>query len=306
MIFHVPVLLKKSIELLITANDGTYFDGTAGFGGHSQEILNRLNKKGKLVATDKDQSAFEYCKNKFDLDKRFSIYRTGFTNIDKISKIEFIDGFDGIFADLGVSSFQLDNIDSGFTFREDTILDLRMNKDEGPTASDLLNTLSQEEIAKILFDYGEEKNAKLISKKIVEYRSVRKISSSSQLKEILEQITPQRFLTKTLTRVFQSFRIYVNNELEELEIFLDKAVNLLKPGGRIVFLCYHSLEDRLVKEKFKYESLDCICPPGTPVCICGKVKRLKIITRKPITPSEEEVLKNRRSRSAKLRAAERI
>ena len=306
MIFHVPVLLKESVDLLITKDDGIYFDGTAGFGGHSQEILNRLNNRGKLVATDKDQSAFEYSKDKFDPDKRFSIYHTGFTSIDKISKIEFIDEFDGILADLGVSSFQLDNIESGFTFREDSILDLRMNKNEGTTASDLLNTLSHEEIAKILFEFGEEKNARRISKKIIEYRTAQRITSSAQLKNILEQITPQRFQTKTLSRVFQALRIYVNNELDDLRIFLDKAVDMLKPGGRLVVLSYHSLEDRIVKEKFKYENLDCVCPPGTPVCICGKVRRLKIITRKPLTPSVAELNVNRRARSAKLRAAERV
>jgi 16S rRNA (cytosine1402-N4)-methyltransferase len=306
MIFHVPVLLKESIDFLVTDVQGKYFDGTAGFGGHSQEILNRLNERGKLVATDKDRSAFEYCKNRFDQEKKFSIYHTGFVNIDKISKIEFIDGFDGIFADLGVSSFQLDNIEAGFTFREDAILDLRMNKDEGIPASELLNSFSSEEIAKIFFEYGEEKNARQIARKIVEYREKGHIATTAQLKKIVENITPQRFLNKTLSRVFQALRIYVNNELDELKIFLNKAVDLLKPSGRIVVLSYHSLEDRIVKEKFKFENLSCICPPGTPICICGKERRLKILTRKPIQPSESEVEINRRARSAKLRAAERI
>lgn len=303
---HVPVLLKESVDFLVKEKDGKYFDGTAGFSGHSQEILNRLNEKGKLIATDKDHSAFEFCKEKFQGDKRFSIYHTGFTNIDSISRVEFIDGFDGIFADLGVSSFQLDTIEAGFTFREDTSLDLRMNKDEGISAAGVLNKFSQEEIAKILFEYGEEKNSRLIAKKIVSFRAEEKITRTFQLKKIIEEITPQRYLNKSLSRVFQALRIYVNNELEELKIFLDKSFPLLKPGGRIVIISYHSLEDRIVKEKFKYESLSCICPPGTPVCICGKKQRLKLITHKPLVPSEFEIKNNRRARSAKMRVAERV
>ena len=303
---HEPVLLKESIDFLVTEKRGIYFDGTAGFGGHSFEILNRLDDKGKLIATDKDQSAFEYCRDKFSDDKRFSIYHTGFTNIDSISKIEFIDQFDGIFADLGVSSFQLDTIESGFTFREDAVLDLRMNKAEGISASDLLNKFSQEEIAKILFEYGEEKNSRLIAKKVIEFRLNEKFSRTFQLKKIIEQVTPVRFLNKSLSRVFQALRIYVNNELEELKTFLDKSFSLLKPGGRIVILSYHSLEDRIVKEKIKYESLSCICPPGMPICICGKKQRLKLITRKPIVPTDTEIDRNRLSRSAKMRVAERV
>ena len=303
---HEPVLLKESIDFLVTEKKGIYFDGTAGFGGHSQEILSRLNEKGKLIATDKDQSAFEYCRDKFADDKRFSIYHTGFTNIDSISRIEFIDQFDGIFADLGVSSFQLDTVEAGFTFREDAVLDLRMNKAEGISASEVLNKFSQEEIGKILFEYGEEKNSRLIAKKIIEFRLTENFSRTSQLKKIIEQVTPVRFLNKSLSRVFQALRIFVNNELEELKTFLDKSFSLLKPGGRIVILSYHSLEDRIVKEKIKYESLSCICPQGMPICICGKKQRLKLITRKPIVPEDTEIERNRRARSAKMRVAERV
>jgi len=305
MSFHTPVLLKESIDYLITKKNGIYFDGTAGFGGHSEEILKKINDNGKLIATDKDYKAFDYCKEKFSRDKRFSIYRTSFTDIDSISRIEFIDGFDGILADLGVSSFQLDSVESGFTFREDAALDLRMDIEKGITASDVLNGYSQEEIAKILFEYGEEKNARMLSQKIINFRTTEKFSRTSQLKNIIEQITPQRFHVKTLSRVFQALRIYVNNELEELKIFLDKSVTLLKPGGRIVVLAYHSLEDRIVKEKIRYENLNCICPPGTPICICNKVQRLKKIT-KALTPSELEININHRARSAKMRVAERV
>lgn len=303
---HVPVLLKESIDFLVTEKKGIYFDGTAGFGGHSLEILSRLDENGKLVATDKDQSAIEYCKEKFAHDKRFSIYHTGFTNIDSICRIEFIDQFDGILADLGVSSFQLDTTEAGFTFREDAVLDLRMNKTEGISASDLLNKFSQEEIAKILYEFGEEKNSRLIAKKIIEFRLHEKFYRTSQLKKIIEQVTPVRYLNKSLARVFQALRIFVNNELEELKSFLDKSFSLLKPGGRIVILSYHSLEDRIVKERIKYESLSCVCSPELPFCVCGKVKRLKMVTHKPIVPGDEEIDKNRRARSAKMRVAERV
>jgi len=303
---HKPVMLKECVDLLTTKVDGTYFDGTAGFGGHATEILNRISSKGQLIATDKDQSAFDYCRSKFAYDKRYNIYNTSFKNIDTISKIEFIEKFDGIFADLGVSSFQLDNIEAGFTFREDSSLDLRMNKKEGFSASYYLNEASQENIAKVLFEFGEEKNSRAIARKIVELRQKEKVTRTFQLKKIIEDLTPERFVTKSLARVFQALRIYVNDELGELKEFLDKAVQLLNEKGRIAVLTFHSLEDRIVKEKFKYESLSCICPPGTPICICGKQKKLKLITTKPVVPTEYEIENNRRARSAKLRVAERV
>jgi 16S rRNA (cytosine1402-N4)-methyltransferase len=305
MSFHLPVLLKESVNFLITRKDGIYFDGTVGFGGHTECILNELDVNGKVVAADKDLNAFNFCKNKFIDEKRFSIYNTSFSNIDTISKIEFIEGFEGIFADLGVSSFQLDSVESGFTFREDAKLDLRMKKDEGIPASAVLNKFSQEEIANILYQFGEEKNSRRLARKIVEFRNNELFTSTFQLRKIIENNTPDRFHNKTLSRVFQALRIYVNNELDELKIFLDKSVNLLKPGGRLVILSYHSLEDRIVKEKIKYETLDCICPVGTPICICGKEQRLKKIT-KALVPSVDEIKNNKRARSAKLRVAERV
>lgn len=303
---HVPVLLKESVDFLVKNFDGIYFDGTVGFGGHSSEILNRLNEKGKLVATDKDFEAFSFCKEKFKSDKRFSVYNTSFSDIDTIAKIEFIEKFDGIFVDLGVSSYQLDNIESGFTFREDAPLDLRMNKNAGHPASHILNNYSQELIADIIWKYGEEKLSRKIARLIVEEREKQKFVSSIQLRKIIEKIVPDRFVSKTLSRVFQALRIYVNNELDDLKNFLDKAVSLLNKNGTLVVLSYHSLEDRIVKEKIKFENLECVCPPETPVCICGKIKRLQLVNTKPITPSENEIKENKRSRSAKLRVAVRV
>ncbi|NLT52448.1 MAG: 16S rRNA (cytosine(1402)-N(4))-methyltransferase RsmH [Ignavibacteria bacterium] len=303
---HIPVLLNESLEYLITNKSGVYFDGTIGFGGHSSQILSKLSKKAILVGTDKDSDAFNFCKAKFDADNRMKLYHTKFTDIDKISKIEFIEGFDGIFADLGVSSFQLDNKESGFTYREDAKLDLRMNKASGISADEVINTFSKEEIADIIYQFGEEKKSRQIAEKIVDYRKNAAIKTTGQLKEIVEKVIPAHIVAKSLSRVFQALRIYVNNELDELEEFLGKATDLLNNGGRLVILTYHSLEDRKVKEFFKNEALTCICPPSFPICQCSKTASLKILTKKPVIPSEEEIKLNKRARSAKLRAAERI
>lgn len=303
---HQPVLLNESIDHLITDLNGTYLDATIGFGGHSKMFLNKLSSKAKLIGIDKDDVAFKTCKEMFAEDKRVLLYKTGFTKIDLISKIEFIDKFNGIFADLGVSSFQLDESDSGFTYREEAILDLRMNKEEGIPAHKILNEFEEKEIANILFHYGEEKNSRKLARLIKDERTKKKITTTTHLKQLIESTTPQPFVFKTLSRVFQALRIYVNNELDELKEFLQKSFDLLTPGGRIVIISYHSLEDRIVKEQFKYESLDCICPPGIPICICGKEKRINILTRKPVTPTANEIKENRRARSAKLRVAERV
>ncbi len=303
---HMPVLFKESLDYLITNKSGIYFDGTLGFGGHSAGILDKLNSDGLLIATDVDLEAFDYSKKKFASDYRAKLYNYNFTHIDIISKIESIEFFDGIFADLGVSSFQLDTPTSGFTYRAHAKLDLRMDKSKPVTAADIINSFSETEIADIIFKYGEEKNSRNIARKICERRRVKKIEFTTDLSEIISEVTPFKYRVKTLSRVFQALRIYVNDELESLKIFLNKSFNLLKMGGHLVVLSYHSLEDRIVKEIFKYETLDCICPKEYPVCICDKEQRIKILTKKPIIPSAEETKGNFRARSAKLRAAERV
>ncbi len=303
---HVPVLLKESKNYLINNKSGVYFDATLGFGGHSQEFLKELNEDAKLVAAEVDDKAFEYCSLKFENEKRFKIYKTNFSQIDLISKIENVEAYDGIFADLGVSSFQLDDADAGFSYRVESPLDLRLDKSLKVKASDIINGFTEEEIADLIYEFGEEKNSRKIARKIVENRKIKKIKTTKDLAEIIEKITPEKYLNKTLSRVFQAFRIYVNNELGVLEEFLTKAVTLLKPGANIVIIAYHSLEDRIVKDVFKYETVPCVCPKDFPVCTCGKKQRLKIITKKPVLPDENEILINRRARSAKLRVAERI
>jgi 16S rRNA (cytosine1402-N4)-methyltransferase len=303
---HIPVLPEISVLYILNDVNGNYFDATLGFGGHTKLLLDKLGIKARVVCTDKDIDAINYCKSKFKDDHRVSIYNASFSEIDKLSKIEFIENYDGILADLGVSSYQLDNKDSGFTYREDTFLDLRMDKSVGISAADVLNTFKQDEIADILFNYGEEKKSRLIAKLIVEQRSVAPINTTKQLREIVEKVAPAEKSAASLSRVFQALRIFVNNELDDLKIFLEKAIQLLKPKGRIAVISYHSLEDRIVKEVFKFAAKDCICPPNIPICVCNKKQTLKIITKKPIVPDGEEINFNRRSRSAKLRVAEKI
>jgi 16S rRNA (cytosine1402-N4)-methyltransferase len=303
---HTPVLLNESLEFLMTDNNGVYFDATLGFGGHSEAILNSLNSGGKLISTDVDIDAVKFSKEKFRAERRIKIFNINFSQINIIAKIESIKNFNGIFADLGVSSFQLDNTLSGFTYRSEAILDLRMDKTKAIAAADIVNSFSEEELSGILYRYGEEKKSRQIAKRIIENRKIKKIETTLDLANIIEEITPFKYRIKTLSRVFQAFRIYVNDELEVLKSFLTKSVDLLSEGGRIVILSYHSLEDRIVKEVFKYETLDCICPKDYPVCKCDKEQRLKILTKKPVVPSMFEIENNIRSRSAKLRAAERI
>jgi 16S rRNA (cytosine1402-N4)-methyltransferase len=303
---HSPVLLKESIDYLVTNKAGNYFDGTLGFGGHTKEIFDRLSKKGIVVSTDVDLNAFNYCKVKFKDEDRIKLYNFNFSFVDVIAKIESLEFFDGIIADLGVSSFQLDNAAAGFSYSVDSALDLRLDKRLKKTAADFINEESEEKIAEVIYEYGEEKNSRRIARQISLARKNGRIDSTDELKKIISSVTNPKYLTKTLSRVFQALRIYVNDELGVLKAFLNNSLPVLRKGGRLVVISYHSLEDRIVKDFFKYENLRCICPPDSPICTCGKVKRLDILTKKPIIPSESEILINKRARSAKLRVAERI
>ncbi len=306
MLYHTPVLLDETVEYLVTDSSGVYFEGTIGFGGHTKKILSKLTKSAKYIGTDKDSAAYDHCKTLFKDDNRVKLYNTSFTNILNISRIEFIEKYDGIFADLGVSSFQLDSKESGFTYRENAPLDLRMDKSKGFPASFVVNTFKEEEIANIIYKYGEERNSRSIAKRIAENRKARNIETTEQLRGIIEEITPSRVVNKTLSRVFQAFRIFVNDELNELEDFLEKSLSVLKVGGRIAIITFHSLEDRIVKDFFKQQTLTCVCPPELPICVCDTTPSLKILTKKPVVPTNEEIEKNSRSRSAKLRVAEKI
>jgi 16S rRNA (cytosine1402-N4)-methyltransferase len=303
---HKPVLLQESIDFLITSKAGFYFEGTLGFGGHSEEILKRLSPRGTLVSTDLDTKAFSYSKKKFAEDKRAKLYNFNYSLIDVIAKIESIEFFDSILVDLGVSSFQLDNSEAGFSYSADTKLDMRFDKNLKISAADLVNTFDENKLAGILREYGEERKSKLIARKICELRKIKKINTTGELKKLVSEVVPERYVRKSLSRVFQALRIYVNSELDTLKSFLNNSVKVLRKGGRIVVISYHSLEDRVVKEFFKYENLKCVCPKDVPVCSCNKEQTLKIITRKPVVPSADEIRINKRARSAKLRVAERI
>ncbi len=303
---HTPVLLEESIDYLVTDKSGIYFDATLGFGGHTEAFLKFLNQDAVVAATDVDVNAFNFSKEKFSKDDRARLYNFNFSEIDIIAKIESFGFFDGIFADLGVSSFQLDDPGSGFTYREEAKLDLRMDKSKVVSAADIINSFSKEDLADIFFRYGEERNSRRIAGEICRQRINFKIETTLQLADIITKVIPPKHQNKTLSRIFQALRIYINDELEVLKTFIDKSVGLLRKNGRIVIISYHSLEDRIVKESFKYETLDCICPKEYPVCQCDKVRRLKILTKKPLVPSPEEITLNPRGRSAKLRAAERV
>jgi len=303
---HKPVLLQESIDLLIMGKAGVYFEGTLGFGGHSEEILKRLSPRGILVSTDLDTNAFYFSRKKFEGDKRAKLYNFNYSLVDVIAKIESMEFFDGILVDLGVSSFQLDNSEAGFSYSADTKLDMRFDEKLKISAADVVNTFEENDLAGIIWKYGEERKSKLIARKICELRKIKNINTTGELKELVSKVMPERFLRKSLSRIFQALRIYVNSELDTLKSFLNNSVKVLGKGGRIVVISYHSLEDRVVKEFFKYENLKCVCPKDVPVCICNKEQTLKIITRKPVVPADEEIRLNKRARSAKLRAAERI
>lgn len=303
---HTPVMLKESLDLLIVDRSGKYFDATLGFGGHTREILKRINDDGLVVASEVDKEAFEYCQNKFNNELRLNLYNFNYSLIDVIAKIESIEFFDGILADLGVSSFQLDEPSAGFTFRSNAPLDLRMDKNKKITAADIINTFTEEDLADIIYKYGEEKNSRKIARSIINHRLQKKIETTGEMVSLIAELVPEHYLRKTLSRVFQALRIYVNDELENLKLFLENSVKVLKKGGRLVIITYHSLEDRIVKDFFKAESIITLSPKEDPLGLIKKDARLKIISRKPITPTDNEVKNNYRSRSAKLRVAERI
>ncbi len=302
--FHRPVLLIETLKYLITDKSGVYFDGTLGGGGFSEAILEKLDSNGRVIASDLDINAIDYCRQIFKNESRIKIVNDNFKNIKSILNELRVTKINGAVLDLGVSSFQLNDAAAGFSYRFDSDFDLRFNKSTGISASDVINNSTQKEIEHILKDFGEEKNYKRIAKKILERRSKSKISNSSQVVELIKEIVPQRFVNETLSRVFQAFRICVNEELENLKKFLNEVIDLIISNGRIIIISYHSLEDRIVKDFINYEALTCVCPKDFPICRCNKIARLKKLHSKVITPSEDEIRLNPRGRSAKLRAAE--
>ena len=302
---HVSVLLDECIEGLNIRPDGIYVDATAGGAGHSSEIAKRLTT-GRLVAIDRDPEAVAVATERL---KNYNalVVRNNYSAIDEVLNELQIDGCDGILMDLGVSSYQLDTAERGFSYHNDAPLDMRMSK-EGISAKDIVNEYSFQQLSKIIFEYGEEKFARNIAAQIVKQREQKIINTTSELAEIIKSAVPAKVRREKnpCKKTFQAIRIAVNSELEHLSVALDKAFSCLNVGGRLCIITFHSLEDRLVKQRFASFCKGCICPPEFPQCVCGKTPEGRLVNKKPIEPSEDELSNNNRSRSAKLRIIERI
>jgi 16S rRNA (cytosine1402-N4)-methyltransferase len=302
---HTSVLLGECIENLKIKPQGIYLDLTLGKGGHSKEILKKLDKNGLLIGLDQDEEAIEAAKENLKDFSNVLYFNSNFENVDKILDDAGVDKINGALMDIGVSSYQIDNGERGFSYMKDGPLDMRMDQKNELTAEYIVNNYSLDELQEIFSKYGEERFSRTIARNIVEERKSKKIFTTLQLRNIVmksvrtKEAHPEK-------RVFQALRIEVNRELEVLENTLEKVVDRLEVGGRLCVITFHSLEDRIVKNKFKEMNTDCICPPDLPVCVCDHKKKVKIITKKPIEPTEKEKKENKRANSAKLRVCERI
>ena len=305
--YHIPVLYYETLDNLVVNPDGIYIDCTLGGGSHSEGILERLSDKGLLISIDQDTNAIEYSKKRLEkFGSKWKVFKGNFENIDTIAYMAGVDKVDGILMDIGVSSKQLDDPDRGFSYRYDVKLDMRMNTEQKISAYDVVNTYSEEQLSKIIFEYGEERHARKIAKLIVEERKSSPIEKTSDLIALIKRAYPERASKHPAKKTFQAIRIEVNRELEVLENAMSKAVELLKVGGRLAIITFHSLEDRIVKNTFKDLATACKCPKDIPICVCGGVKKFEIITKKPIIPIDDELKNNNRAHSSKLRILERI
>lgn len=306
---HYSVLLRETIEGLAIRADGVYVDGTLGGGGHALSICERLSGRGRLIGIDQDGAAIEAASERLkDYRDRAVIVRGNYEDIAEILMRLQIERVDGICLDLGVSSYQLDEGERGFSYRTDAALDMRMDQRGERTAADIVNSYSEEALFRIIRDYGEDRFARNIAKHIVQYREKKRIETTLELSGIITGAIPARVRALSghpAKRSFQAIRIELNRELEVLENTLDRMIDLLSEGGRLCVISFHSLEDRIVKSKFRTAENPCICPPDFPVCSCGRKSRGIVLTKKPILPSEKELLENRRSQSAKLRIFEK-
>ena len=306
---HRPVLLDECIEALNIKPDGVYLDGTLGRAGHSREIAKRLTT-GRLICVDRDDAALEAAKTRLaDWMDRATLVHSNFDQVGDIVRELGLKGIDGMLFDLGVSSPQLDDGSRGFSYMADAPLDMRMDRSEGMTAADVVNSWSQEELKRILYQYGEERYAPQIASGIVRYRENKPIETTLELVDVIKSSMPARALKEKqhpAKRSFQAIRIAVNDELASVERMIRGAVPALNKGGRLAVITFHSLEDRIVKVGMAEFAKGCTCPPDFPVCVCGKTPDVKLITRKPIIPTDKEVEENPRARSAKLRVAEKL
>lgn len=305
---HISVLKEESISGLNVCPDGIYVDATTGGGGHSLEIVKKL-KSGKLICIDKDTDALKKAKEvlKEYLDKMVFV-NDNFANIKNILNELNIEKVDGILADLGVSSYQIDTAERGFSFMKNARLDMRMNKSQSLDAYKVINEYSEQDLAKIFYEYGEERNARQIARKIVKLREKKPIETTFELRDIVVSSYPPKFQNKPslCNRAFQAIRIEVNGELDDLKMAIEDMIALLNKGGRLCIISFHPLEDRIVKNAFKLHSTNCICLPKLPKCVCGHVADVKLVTKHPIVPTDNELLSNTRSASSKLRIIEKI
>ena len=305
---HKSVLLNETIDGLNIKPDGIYVDGTLGGGGHAYEVCRRLGEKGSIVGIDQDAAAIEAASARLkDFGEKVTIVRSNYCDMKSKLHELGIDKVDGIVLDLGVSSYQLDTAERGFSYREDAPLDMRMDTRQKMTARDIVNDYTEADLYRVIRDYGEDKFAKNIAKHIVQARAVKPVETTAELSEIIRASIPMKFQKKSghpAKRTFQAIRIELNRELDVLRDSLDDMIDLLNPGGRLCIITFHSLEDRIVKSAFRKNENPCTCPPDFPVCVCGKKSKGSIITKKPILPSEGELEYNSRSKSAKLRIFE--
>lgn len=302
---HIPVLLEQCLDGLDIKPDGIYFDGTCGGAGHSREIAKRLTT-GRLIGIDRDPDAVAVASERLG-GLPAQVVRGNYSEIKQIADDLGISGADGILLDLGVSSYQLDNAERGFSYHNDAPLDMRMSK-EGTSARDIVNEYSKEQLTKILYEYGEEKFAPRIAETIIKRRSEKPVETTTELADIVRDSIPAKFRRdkNPCKKTFQAIRIAVNCEFDHLDRALDDGFELLKPGGRFCIITFHSLEDRIVKQRFAGWCKGCTCPPDFPVCVCGNKPKGKLVCRKPLEASEEELEANPRSRSAKLRIIEKL
>lgn len=306
---HISVLLEETIDSLNIKPEGIYVDGTLGGGGHSLEICKRLGEGGRLIGIDQDKDAIAAATERLkDYKDKVTIVHSNYSEIDSVLRELSISGVDGIVLDLGVSSYQLDNAERGFSYREDAPLDMRMDRSKEMTAYHIVNNYSEMELFRVIKNYGEDNFAKNIAKHIVKAREEKPIETTYELNEIIKAAIPAKLRQGTghpSKKTFQAIRIELNKELEVLENSIDKMISLLNKGGRLSIITFHSLEDRIVKNIFRRNMNPCTCPPDFPVCMCGKASMGKVVTRKPIAPGEEELMNNKRAKSSKLRVFER-
>lgn len=306
---HYSVMLNETIESLHIKPDGIYVDGTLGGAGHSSQIAKRLSERGHLYGVDQDEAAISAASDRLkEYEDRVTVIRSNYKDAVSILKGMGVGGVDGILLDLGVSSYQLDTIERGFSYKYDTTLDMRMDTRQKLTAKDIVNTYSLKDLARIIRDYGEDQFAQNIAKHIVEAREKKPLETTFELNEIIKASIPMKMRATgghPSKKTFQAIRIECNHELDVLRDSLDEMIDFLNPGGRLSIITFHSLEDRIVKTSFKKNEDPCTCPKNFPVCVCGNVSKGKQLTKKPILPSEQELLENSRSKSAKLRVFER-